>query len=417
MPQAKDAKPRKRKGWAASVGTYGHRIRVFEDLKSGILYAEMRDPSLPCGYRSLSLRHTDRDRAVKWAHEQVAQWMAGDEQRRERIPTVALILGLYLRHQTPTKVQSERDADARRAGAWTQFLGPAKDLSKLALREWQSFTVLRRSGAIDANGKAVAPDNKRAVRDGTVAADLVFMISVLNWAAKWRMDDGRYLLHENPARGYPIPNEKNPRRPVVTENRFLAVRATADRVTMVVGRGKNRREQVSYLPSILDLVNGTGRRISAVLALRYEDLKLGEGPHGSIRWPAATDKMKREWTVPISVEVRTAINRVLSERPGIGAAYLFPAVNDPSAPIAIEVVSAWLLKAEALAGLQKQEGSLWHAYRRKWATERKFMPAADVAAAGGWSDQNTLTQIYMQADQATMFRVVSEPAKLMVRSR
>lgn len=114
--------------------------------------------------------------------------------------------------------------------------------------------------------------------------------------------------------------------------------------------------------------------------------------------------------------VRAAIDRVLEARPSIGAAYLFPAVNDPKKPIALAVASAWLLEAERLAGVGKQNGSLWHAYRRKWATERKFLSAAVVAAAGGWSDQNTLTQIYQQADRETMYRVVSEPAKLRERA-
>jgi hypothetical protein len=31
----------------------------------------------------------------------------------------------------------------------------------------------------------------------------------------------------------------------------------------------------------------------------------------------------------------------------------------------------WLRKAEKEAGLEPQTGSLWHAFRRKWATERK----------------------------------------------
>jgi hypothetical protein len=60
----------------------------------------------------------------------------------------------------------------------------------------------------------------------------------------------------------------------------------------------------------------------------------------------------------------------------------------------------------------KQQGTLWHAIRRKWATERKWLPAADVAAAGGWSDLTTLTQVYQAADQQTIVKVVSQPAKL-----
>jgi hypothetical protein len=48
----------------------------------------------------------------------------------------------------------------------------------------------------------------------------------------------------------------------------------------------------------------------------------------------------------------------------------------------------------------KLDGSLWHAYRRKWAIERKHLPLKDVAAAGGWKDVNTLLEIYQQPDDA-----------------
>jgi integrase len=126
--------------------------------------------------------------------------------------------------------------------------------------------------------------------------------------------------------------------------------------------------------------------------------------------------MKKEWVAPMSREVRAAINRVLAERPGIGGAPLFPSGEDPAKPVRTEVASAWLPRAEKLAGLPKQEGSLWHAFRRKWATERKHLPAPDVAAAGGWSDLNTLLTVYQQPDAETMFRVVAEPAKLVERA-
>jgi len=43
----------------------------------------------------------------------------------------------------------------------------------------------------------------------------------------------------------------------------------------------------------------------------------------------------------------------------------------------------WLVEAERRAGLPKLDGSSWHTYRRKWATERKHLSVKDVAAAGG----------------------------------
>ena len=55
---------------------------------------------------------------------------------------------------------------------------------------------------------------------------------------------------------------------------------------------------------------------------------------------------------------------------------------------------------------------LWHAYRRKWATARKHLPDPYVAAAGGWTNSNTLRQVYQQADQETMLRGVLDGGTL-----
>ena len=146
--------------------------------------------------------------------------------------------------------------------------------------------------------------------------------------------------------------------------------------------------------------------------LRYEDLRLSERPHGSIRWPADTDKEGRESCVPISPSVRHALHRVLKDRPGIGSAPLFPKPTDPAVPLSIHLASKWLREAEKIAGLQTQQGSLWHAYRRKWVTERKHLSDVDVAAAGGWKDTESLKTAYQQADQQTILRVVLEAGEL-----
>ena len=177
-------------------------------------------------------------------------------------------------------------------------------------------------------------------------------------------------------------------------------------------RGKNGERRRTYLPEVLDLVEATGRRISSILSLQYADLRLDEGPYGSIRWRADSDKCGREWVAPLSDAGRKAIDRILQERPGIGAAFIFPAVTDASKSLDVDVASGWLLEAERLAGLEKQDGSLWHAYRRKWATERKHLPNVDVAAAGGWSALASLQTCYQMADSQTMFKVVSSPARL-----
>ena len=73
---------------------------------------------------------------------------------------------------------------------------------------------------------------------------------------------------------------------------------------------------------------------------------------------------------------------------------------------------AWLQQAEKLAGLERLDGSLWHAYRRLWASARKDLPDVDVAQAGGWASLEALKLAYQRPDDATMLRVVTHEAEL-----
>jgi integrase len=95
-----------------------------------------------------------------------------------------------------------------------------------------------------------------------------------------------------------------------------------------------------------------------------------------------------------------------------GTLYLFPSPGDPAKPITRHLAAKWLRRAEKLAGVEPLQGSLWHAYRRKWASERKHLPDVDVAAAGGWKTIDTLKHAYQHADTETMFKVVSEPIRI-----
>jgi len=245
-----------------------------------------------------------------------------------------------------------------------------------------------------------------------VEEDLKWLKWVLSWGTKWQTKEGQYLMRESPVRGYDIPTEKNPMRPVATQDRYEAIRGVTDQVTMEIRWNGKREEQRSYLSEIFDIANGTGRRLSAVCSLRYEDLSLSDEPYGSIRWPADTDKMGHESTVPISPSVRAALDRIHAERPGIGAAPLFPSPGDPTKPMTRHLADKWLRKAEKLAGVESQKGSLWHAYRRKWATERKHLSDTDVAAAGGWQNSLTLRKVYQQSDAETMLQVVLSGGEL-----
>ena len=400
------------KKWTFSAGSRPNTVTIFE--RDGNLHARAWDPTIrgTGGFRCRSLKHNDRAKAKTYALEQAAKLEQGTAEIMQGVVKLGQVIDLYLLHRSPRKGQREQKADRRRGNMWKRFLGTDTDPHTISLASWERFIDLRLSGAINARANPIQAENRRMVRTRSVNQDLQWLGWVLNWASKWRTPQGHYLMRENPVRGYDVPVEKNPRRPVASEDRYQATRAKTDQVTMAVqwhGKSKTVR---SYLSEVLDIVSGTGRRLSSVLQLQYEDLQLQDGPHGAIRWPADTDKTGRETIVPIGPDVRAAIDRVLRERPGIGKVYLFSAPGDLAKPVSRYLAAKWLQQAEKLAGLEKLDGSLWHAYRRKWATERKHLPDADVAAAGGWVNSNTLRLVYQQADQETMLRVVLEGGTL-----
>lgn len=312
----------------------------------------------------------------------------------------------YIDNETPRKGAQERAGDLRRAELWLRVLGPTRDPSTVTRKEWLRFQDTRASGAIGARGHPVLRGQRRAVRARTVQADCIWLGSVFRWARGWRTERGDFLLESDPLRGCRAPRERNPRRPVATAERYRAVRSVSDDVLMEVRWHGRREPRRSYLSEVLDLAHHTGRRLSAICGLRYSDLRLDTGPFGSIRWPAETDKLRRELVVPVSPEARSALDRVLEARPGSGARRIFPSPTDRSRPISRHLADAWLRRAEARAGLEPLEGSLWHAYRRGWATRRKHLPDVDVAAAGGWKDATTLKAVYQQPDADGMLVAV-----------
>jgi hypothetical protein len=136
----------------------------------------------------------------------------------------------------------------------------------------------------------------------------------------------------------PLPKEARPEvlfaetwTRVVTND--FTIRFVSDDVPMEIRWNGKREERRSYLSELLDIVNGTGRRISAVTKLRFADLSLersASAPYGAIRWPGDTDKQGRDWVAPVSPAVRAALDRIVRNRPGIGDAPLFPSPEDPT---------------------------------------------------------------------------------------
>lgn len=255
---------RKAKPWSYSVGKRPNTVRVFERPGRRGLYVRTWDPSAREGrgvWRKRALGHSDRERAEVYADEMNAKLKRGEKQA-ERV-TLARLFAMYERYRTPRKSDTEQQADGRRIEMWTRFLGAEKDPLAIRKHEWESFQDLRGSGAIDGRGNPVADLEKRkAVRTRAVEADLKWLRWALNWARDWRLENESYLLRENPVRGFEIPTEKNPRRPVASTDRYEAIRKKTDEVAMEI-RWEGRREtRRSYLSEMFDIVHGTGRRIT-----------------------------------------------------------------------------------------------------------------------------------------------------------
>jgi integrase len=398
--------------WSHSEGAHGCRVRVYERTPDGPLNISAHDPHVAGGtggYRRESLGHRDTRLAMKEARRVSAALEAGHAAQGS--PTLGYLIDLYTHHELPAKKPRTAKWLQQYLELWGTFVGrhtPAKDLGA---REWEAFKRQRRSGAIDGHGKPVEAEKRKPMSPGTVNLGLDTLNILCNWATRWRVD-GHPLLERSPVWRLPYMDDANPRRTVWTWDRFTKVLEAAEHVTMQVDWHGRRERHPSYLADILIIAEGTGRRIGAVRQLRYQDLRLSEGPHGKVQWPADTDKTGKAWLTPIAPDVRARFLKVLRDRPGLGSAPLFPSPRNPIVPVSEKGVTVWLRKSLERAGLPRLPHDAFHGLRRKWATERKHLPDVDVAMAGGWRSVNTMKRSYQQADEAGILQAVLDSRKL-----
>ena len=408
--------PRPRPLWSWTVGPRGARVTAAERSLGGAVYLLTYDKALG-GYRKRSVGFPVRDALgrVLAEHEARAKALASELSTRlirGEVPGATLTFGALVntfRREVVAGQTVRHAADTERELAlWLGYLGGGFDVARLGLREWNAFRRQRASGEVDSAGANVAdPQARRPVRARAVAKSLKVLRHVCRFATLYRTSGGRFLLEADPTRGLEIPEEANPKRPRADPERFAPLLAVAPRVRMSTASG----ERVpSYVPQLLTLAYHTGRRISAILALRWSDWRAAEKPYGAIFWRAAHDKIGRDWLTPVRPEVRSCLEAFQRERLGLGDVLLFPSAADPGRPVDHHLATAWLRQAEKLAGLAPLQGGAWHPFRRAWATARKGLSLKDVAEAGGWKDTTTLLKCYAQADPETIAAVVMHEA-------
>jgi integrase len=204
---------------------------------------------------------------------------------------------------------------------------------------------------------------------------------------------GRPYLDRNRLAGWHLPREQDIRRPLIADETIRALLAVAPRVH-------------PRLTLLILLLETTGRRLSSVLGLRWDDLDFAQGV---IRWRGELDKKRRTQEAPMPTRAARALLAERRTQPAIGGALLFPSRRNPAVRVSRHLAADWLKRAYRYAGLSRPLGGLWHPFRRKWATERKHHPVRDLAEAGGWKDVQTLLTCYVQADLDTMRDVVEHP--------
>ncbi|HSM16659.1 MAG TPA: tyrosine-type recombinase/integrase [Gemmatimonadales bacterium] len=280
---------------------------------------------------------------------------------------------------TPRKGKQKQAHDRKAAQMFLALFGRDRIALSLNLRDWELFIDWRSAG------EPSGTDAARPVGPRQVAYDLSWLRAVFHWATKAGAD-GVPLLERNPLEGYPMPRERSPARPVMTEEQYQAL-------CSVIGDVNWRAELA------LVLANETGHRISAIRQLRWSDVDLKTG---RIHWRAAHDKTGFDHVTPISQELADGLAHARRQAATIGEGWVLPAVRDPGKPCSRGSLDKWLQEARRRVTVPLPPRASWHSLRRKFATELKEPPLKDLCYLGGWKDPKTLLECYQQPDETVM---------------
>ncbi len=359
-----------------SAGEWGrNRVRVFPDPKTGLLQIEWREN----GRRlSRSLKHRDWARAKRQADEAAAGFAVlepnGKAKPEPEPLTLERLFEMYGEEVTPTKGERTRRRDRVAAAMFLDFFGRDRRPATLSQRDWDRFIGARRAGRAGRSGQPVG--------NRTIAWDLTFLMTVLNWAARSRDEQGNLLLDSNPLKGLRKPREKNPNRVVLTEDEYRAL--------LKVSRQVGWRFHVALV-----LAHETGHRIGAIRELRWPDIDFEEK---TIRWRAEHEKTGYEHVTPLTAEALSALECARRLGRGKKNGPVLPSSRDATKCTNRVSAFLWWKKAQTLAGLEPKPGRGWHSLRRKFATDLMDLPLKVLCELGGWKSPQTVLRCYQQAD-------------------
>lgn len=394
------------KRWKFSTGPHGSKVTVEERKFGGAVRLKSYDPRKQ-GYVTRSLRFSVRDADGKLIDEAVDRAKAAaaklankriEGQAILRQTTLKELLRAFKRDELPGMKGRHKKAVARELTLFQAFFGKEFIVERLTPREWKALSRQRASGEIDARGVRVARDKRRPVGPRTVAITLKTLRQVCRWGAACRRTDGSFLLSHDPTRGLRVPSEKNPTRVLLDDGEFEAMVKAAGSVHPL-------------MRPLLVIAGESGRRIGAIVQLRYNDWLPDTGTHGALRWRADSDKLGKDWVAPVTPRLRSEIQHFIRAHPGIGEAYMFPAPESEGA-MDVWLATKWWKRCEKEAEIPRRKGQGWHSLRRRFATARKHLPLRDVAHVGGWKGTQVLSEVYQQPDLDTMEEVATGAREL-----
>jgi integrase len=369
----------KKKAWSYSTGERGrNRVRVFEH-RPGIIYIEFY---VDRSRKRHSLEHGDRIKAKTQADEAAARFATeavGPKPQREL--TLGELFDNYDKEVSPTKSKRSQKFDKVATAMFSSFFGHGRKPSTLGLREWDRFVRARLTGRV---GPGKGP--WREVGPRTAERDLRLLLAVFNWAAIAGDGTGGVLLERNPFRGFKLPREKNPNRPITTTKEYQALLAVASEVDW--------RFRVALV-----LAYETGHRIGSIRHLRWSDI---DTAHEHIVWRAEHEKTGQAHTTPMTQAAAQAISLARGHHPGIGDAPLLPSAKDGSCPVGRYLPRDWWHRAERLADMERVPGRGWHSLRRRFATDLMEVPLKVLCELGGWKTPATVLACYQRPNEDDM---------------
>lgn len=399
---------RPKKPWSKVITEAGVSVRLYERTPGSPIAREVRTGGGAKDRKSLG--HTDRALAEDQARALAIRLSELRYAGHSGAVTMGQLVSLYERDRVPLLTPARQRNVRGMLRLLERHFGRTYALDDLSQHAVDGYVRARLSGALKSPRHRTL---KAGVGAGTVRNELHLLQTMTRWAQSYKVG-GRRLLAGDPMAGIVIPAEKNARRPVANEARYQALVTVADRA-----------EPTGRFRCVLALARTTGRRIRAICELRASDVLLTREamrralaaygmdlafadlwPHGAIRWPSSTDKLGFEAITPISQQARAALDAYLARQPHLGDTPLFPGREDATQSVKKEIAGYWLRRAETLAKLEHLERGGYHAFRRAWASERRHLPAQDVAAAAGWRSLEVMRSAYMHADAETVLKVV-----------